>query len=337
MPRKPVWPPRLLKTKTGYYRAKCPQSGQYVSFGRDPAEAQRRYADWLTGIDRPAPIHVTPAAVSVAAVCARWLAEADLSPKEATNYQLTVRHLIETHGTLAARLFDVPALKAHRKHLLERMGPRTANSRVGRIRTIWRWAEEEKLVPPGSWKHLLALRPVKVPPRESRSVSRADLDKVCALLRQEAADMLRLQWFTGMRPGEVRLMAWDRITDGVYYPEQHKGKHRGHVRAVVLGPDAAAILERYAGRAGVLFLTRTGRAYSDEAYSRVVLRAARRAGVKLTPYSMRHSFKDRVTAEHGLDVARAALGQVSLGTTNQYGTAADLELARRILDLPEAG
>jgi integrase len=65
-----------------------------------------------------------------------------------------------------------------------------------------------------------------------------------------------------------------------------------------------------------------------------VANGSKKAGVKVTPYQGRHSFKARVTREHGLDCARAALGQKSLGTTNGYAAELDLELAKEAVRKP---
>ena len=345
--RKKVWPPPLKEHK-GYARAKDPATGQYKSFGKAGPEARKRYAAWLAGLSEPAPIEITLADLTVADVLDRWFAERDseLHPKERKNYIYSIRDLKETHGNTAARLFDVPALKSHRKTISKKLAPRTTNSRIGRIRTIWRWAEEEKIVPPGSWQHLLSLKALKCPPKPNRSCTLEDIEQVCAFLRPEAADMLRLQYWTGMRPGEVRIMAWSMIEGNIYYPEQHKGKHRGHVRAVVLSSEAMEILAKYrqdktcpnSGQnvSRPIFLNRLGKPYSDEAYSRHIMRKAKIAGVHVTAYSARHGFKDRLLREgKSLDEVRAAMGQVSLGMTNDYGSAADLELARRAVEKPD--
>jgi hypothetical protein len=53
--------------------------------------------------------------------------------------------------------------------------------------------------------------------------------------------------------------------------------------------------------------------------------------VKLHPYQLRHSAKERITRTEGLDAARAVLGQLSLGTTNLYARQQDVEKATSVM------
>jgi integrase len=73
------------------------------------------------------------------------------------------------------------------------------------------------------------------------------------------ADMILLQWHTGMRPGEVCIMRpVDIDTTGEvwhYRPSRHKCQYRGRERQVPLGPQAKEIVQRrLLGRAVDAFL-----------------------------------------------------------------------------------
>jgi integrase len=154
--------------------------------------------------------------------------------------------------------------------------------------------------------------------------------------------MLVLQWWSGMRPGEVRVLRRDEVdTTGpewLYRPGAHKCSWRGQERVVVLGRKAQAVLRPWLAKAaasGYVFPPSRKRKggrdhYSMGNYARAVLRARRKAGVPdLHSYLARHAAKQRVTRELGLDAARSFLGQRSLQTTDGYGEAVDLELARK--------
>ena len=63
--------------------------------------------------------------------------------------------------------------------------------------------------------------------------------------------MAELQWWSGMRPGEVVQMRWadiERPGDGapwVYRPRRHKSQHLRRERVIFLGPKAQAVLTRF--------------------------------------------------------------------------------------------
>ena len=258
---------------------------------------------WLSEITEPAKAKESLANPTVADIADTWFAEhqATLHPSEIGPLKITIRSLKALCGRVMAKDFDVPALKAFRAGIVEGawddregLSPRTANSRVKRVRSIWRWAEEEKLVPKGSWEHLRALKPLRCGPRKPRSTTLEDIEKVAGCVPTAVGDMLRLQYWTGMRPGEVRLMQWVEIDGDVYTPNGHKNDWREQGRAVVLCKDALAILDKYRGKAGYLFQTRKGKPYGDNLYGLTVRRGCKRAGVKLVPYSGRHACKDRI-------------------------------------------
>lgn len=268
--------------------------------------------------------------------------------KELRHFKIAWRVLAATHGELPASEFKAGQLEAvqlamatgswnHSKGWCRNV----VNRQTVRIRTIWRWAERVGLVPAGAWGNLrtlpaLALNDARV--RVTAPVEPAsdgDYAAVLSELPRIGKAMLRLQWLTGMRSAEVRTMRWEEIRDGVYRPKQHKNAWRGHARAVVLGPKALAVLRWWCPvppKAGPVFVHRRGRGYTTFTYAQMIRRAAHAAGVSgFHAYRVRHSAKDRITAACGLDHARAQLGQRSIGTTNAYGTAADVKLAREAM------
>lgn len=67
------------------------------------------------------------------------------------------------------------------------------------------------------------------------------------------ATMLRIQWLTGMRPGELRVMRpmdIDQSSDvWIFEPAEHKNAYRGLSRRIPLGPRAQdALIPLLAGR-----------------------------------------------------------------------------------------
>lgn len=225
------------------------------------------------------------------------------------------------------------------------------NHQVSRIRTVWRWAERKRLVPKGSWGCLSTLPPIerfkkvrRAPIR--RAVDDATVEAAIAELSPIVGAMVRVHLATGMRPGElVRMQAGEvELRDGLgeytIPPDEHKdGWRDGQAKVVILPPDAVAAIAPWleaAKRIGPhVCIWRPSsdphHHYGVEGYYRAVARACERAGVPhFCPYSMRHRVKQRITREHGLDAARAALGQKSIGSTDRYSREQDLETARKV-------
>jgi integrase len=225
---------------------------------------------------------------------------------------------------------------------------RVVNRHITRLRTFWRWCERKKLAPAGSWAALRTVEPLAGNDPRVRHTSRrkpctfADLLQVVRHAPRVVKAMLLLQWWCGMRPGEVRRMRAceiDRTSDvWIYRPSQHKNDWRGQERVVPLGPKAQAVLGSWLARAtapeAYLFPPTKRRkgsegCYTSAGYCRAVQVAGERAGVKgLHAYLCRHAAKQRVTRELGLDAARSFLGQKSVQSTDGYGDAVDLQQAR---------
>lgn len=226
-----------------------------------------------------------------------------------------------------------------------RWSRRVVNRNIVRIRTVWRWAERVGLVPPGSWGNLRTLPGLK--PNDARVIDRparraVSRDEVWDTIRvacPKAKAVLLLLYWSGMRPSELRDMRPGDIDKSdprcwIYRPAKHKNAWRGQERFIVLGPKCIAVLnwwEEGPPDCPILRPRSGPKPYTDYGLAQLLRRSAIKAGVKgLQPYRLRHAAKDRITAQHGLDTARAVLGQRSLDTTNGYGTQVDLKTARRV-------
>jgi integrase len=220
------------------------------------------------------------------------------------------------------------------------------NRRVVRVRTVWRWLERKKIVPAGAWASLRAVpgltaqNPRVRHKKKEKPPTRGDFLRVARKATRLVRIMLLLQWYSGMRPGEIRILRrCDLDTSDplcwVYRPAEHKQDWRGQERAVPLGKRCIRWLSRQLARVGsepeaAVFAHRRRAPYKDTSYAQAVRRAAERAGLKgFHSYLCRHSMKQRITSEQGLDIARAVLGQKSIESTNGYGDATDLDLAKR--------
>lgn len=282
------------------------------------------------------------------------------------------RPLSEVFGSTPARDFGPKRLQelrtwivTHRPEGARPLARSTVNGRVRRIVHLFRWATSMELVPPAVWQGLRALpglrrgetTRVREAPRV-KPVAWDSVEPVLLHLSPTVAAMVRLQWLTGMRPGEVRGMRMaelDRSGDvWVYRPRHHKTEHhddrceryigprgqqvvlpflKGDPQALLFSPEASEIernLLRRASRKAPLWPSHearfrpeptgsAGAQYSAHTYRRAIERACRRAAVQpWSPNQLRHSGATRIRERYGIEAARAFLGHTTTDTTEIY-------------------
>jgi integrase len=368
MARKSNWPPKVYFHRgTGQDRIRVNGRDIYLGPHGSP-EARAEYARVVVTL---AAGGVPPAKSSapeetVSDVVSAWWAHAqgtyDPRGRELEQFQLSLAPLLRLYGPEPASTFDARALEVVRQAMaagtwytpeeLAQRGERypaawsrnVVNRRIVRIRTVWRWADSHGLVPHGNWgnlRTLKALAPNSRLARHTAPVEAATWHELRLVLRRVEPvpqAMLLLQWWAGMRSGEVRLMRPCEIDRTgpvwIYRPSEHKNAWRGQERAIPLGPKCQAVLGRFVRHAAdTAYLFPPGRGartdhYTPFTYAQVVRRAAEAAGVPgFHPYRLRHAARLRITRERGLDAARAILGHKSLGTTNEYAAGVDLQTA----------
>lgn len=224
------------------------------------------------------------------------------------------------------------------------------NHQVGRIRTVWRWAERKRLVPRGSWGNLCTLPPIERFHKVRRATIRQAVDdavveETLKHVTPIIGAMLRVHLLIGCRPGELVRMQANEIeigADGLgaYTFAEHKDAWRdGATKTIILPAEAVAILSPWleaARRIGPdIPLWRHSRdpkkCYGVEGYYRHIVRACERNGIKpWYPYGIRHNFRRKVGRQFGIEGARAALGHKSIHMTAEYSKEQDLELARKV-------
>lgn len=295
--------------------------------------------------------------------CSTYYRRHDGTPtSEAQVCQCALRTLREMFGERPAAELQHSDVLALRDALVRRgLCRKTVNSYIERVRRMWAWALDEGHITATRKAELTQVKPLAAFRSEARetepvkSVPDADMDATLSLLAQNLADTVRVQRFTGTRPSEVCLMSWADIdtsrTPWVYRPSQHKTQWRGQMRAVLIGPRARAILERYR-RFGIPFsplaavkvelesptgLThgipdRPTDKWTEQRYSAAIRCAAKSAGVPpWTPNRLRHSFATEVRRKHGLIVAAALLGhRQAFATTQGYSHEAAVDELVRI-------
>jgi len=170
--------------------------------------------------------------------------------------------------------------------------------------------------------------------------------------------MVQLQRCTGMRPGEVtRLRAADLNMSGEigeYVPADHKTKHHGKRRVVMIGNRAQEILKPFLSvkmtaylfnpqhgrqefvgkqfREGAKTFVRNNRDhYSVKGYSVAIKRACKLAEVPhWSPNQLRHNFATMARKAAGIEASRVLLGHSSAVTSEIYAER-DLDAARAVV------
>jgi integrase len=249
---------------------------------------------------------------------------------EQDNIRQALRFLRRLYGNTPAARFGPLALKAVRATMIEaRRCRKVINKDVGRIRGLFKWAAGNEILPVTVYQALLTvpgLAKGRNPDvKESEPVTPAPEENVWAVHKAVAPHigvMIELQWWTGMRPGEVVLLRTcdiDRSDDvWVYLPGCHKREHHELPRPVAIGPKAQAVLgpslrpdrpEEYlfsprrvmAARKSGRKLIRPGEHYRESSYRNVIRRACERLGIPIwSPNQLRHNAGTRVRQRLGL-------------------------------------
>jgi integrase len=288
-----------------------------------------------------------------------------LSNRDFHRHKVAINSVLDLYGETVATEFGPLALSVVRDSMV-RHGycRRLINQMVSIIRQWFRFCVSKELIPTETWLALKALEPLKknrtIAPDHPK-VLPVDSDVVERTIKHlpgMLADMVRLQQYTGMRPGEVCLMhtsdiikKW-RTVDGVevwlYRLERHKTRWRGFRREIPLGPKAQLLLRKYMKVEGFLFNPREcyrkthphllknrgsramGDHFNSNIYQKAILRACRKAQLpKWSPNQLRHSVGTWVETEYGREDARCVLGHTTPQTTAIY--AESVERAAKVV------
>jgi integrase len=235
-----------------------------------------------------------------------------------------------------------------RKRKKTMLSRKTVNGHVKRICKAFRVAASLDLIPIETYQRLLTVEALRrgevnyVAERQPvRPVDERDFNATLSHLSADIAAMVKLQWYTGARPGEIlglRTIDVDRTgPQWCCRPESHKTEHHGKTREIWLGHQAMDALRPFLKADPKLLIfdmglsARTAGKVRLDHYRDAVLAGCKAAGIgEWTPNRLRHSWATRVRkTRHGLEGARAGLGHSSLSTTEIYAER-DSDLAREV-------
>lgn len=352
MPRQPRIPSYRLHKPSG--RAVVTISGKDIYLGvYESPESQVAYkkeiAEWLANHQ----LEIGPASPTrtVNEILLAYLRHAQQyyrkhgkPTKQLARIQAALRPVRELYGTSLAAEFGPLALKAVRQVMIDGGWSRNyVNACVGCIKRLWKWAASEELVTSEIFQRINTvegLRKGRSKAKETkpiRPVPWSDVKLALPHVSRAVRAMIKLQFLTGMRPGEVVILrACDINQDKPiweYRPSIYKTEHIDQERVIYLGPKAQAIIQKFLrpDPAAYLFSPKEARHlrkrrvndhYSVDTYLQAVQYGCAQAKMTVfTPLQLRHTAATRIRKRHGIEVARIILGHSTAFTTEIYAEA----------------
>jgi integrase/recombinase XerD len=203
---------------------------------------------------------------------------------------------------------------------------------IAALRSFYRYAENEKLLPanpaenlslPRRWKRL----PKALTGREIEQLLAPETRETPPALCDQA--VLELAYASGLRLAELRQIRLEQLhLEAGFVNVIGKGNKE---RVVPVGRKAVAAMQRYLEAArpklvtarspATVFLTKRGTPFAPVTLWLRIKQRVRRAGIarNVTPHTLRHSFATHLL-EHGADlrVIQELLGHASISTTEIY-------------------
>jgi len=324
----------------------------------DSVESRESYRQFLAERVFGTPDQQSSPSLSVARLVTQYLDHAreyyqnGTRHSEYANLRVTLLWLGVNFGEISADKLGPLTLKKIQTALIKLKHSRGyVNTEVARIRRLYRWAVSEQLVKPDVLSALQSVQPLRaghsVAQERARRIG-VEWDVVCQTLAYcspQIADMILIQWYTGVRSDSLCLMEGSQLevdTSPWIWRPRHKTEHLGVVAEIPIGPRCQRILERHLPAVGYVFSPRVARSnpryrenYTSASYYQHISRAMDRAASfghaipHWFPHQIRHSRARIVEREWGVEGARVALAHASLDATKVYSSR-DLELAKSV-------
>jgi len=358
-------PPGYCHHKTSN-RAYTRINGKQIYLGDyDSKESRIKYAeivaDWSAGnLDKYGEsVSISRLAVAYLKYAESYYTKNGKQTSTVSRIRSALRTLVAIYGEMKADQFQPLHLeKLQEKYIELKLSRRTITTYVDIVRQAFRFGVTKGKVSASVWQSLLAVRHLqkgRTDAKEARGVKPVhpyDIIKTLRKLGPIPSVLVRLQYLTGMRPGEARLMRLCEIDRAEelwkYTPQTHKTEHHGRSRLVFLGRKAQRIIQPFlnrdeesylfsptetleAGNKEIAGRTHYPNAYDWRSYYRAVVRAARRAGVdRWGPNQLRHTYGTYIRKNHGLEAAQILLGHSKADVTQVYAER-DFEKAENVV------
>lgn len=305
---------------------------------------------------------VSMVAAAYLAHAEEWYRKPDGTPtKQITVVRPAIRALRSLYGSVPAEEFRPSCLRVLVSQWADaRLSVETVNKYRGQVLLAFKHGVAHDMVPAPVWQALLAVdrlipgRTRARVPQDIQPVSWGSVEAVRPHVSPEVWGMIRIQWLTGARSGEVTtLRSTDIDTRGAVWQaviKDHKTAYRGKRRVLRFGIEAQGVLREFLADCpvgGYLFSParaikrraedagghrrerqrqdprktgrRVGDHYTPDSYRRAIQRACDAADVPhWHPHQLRHTFGTMVRQRYGQDAAQVALGHAWAKTTEVY-------------------
>ena len=362
-----------------YYTADGKRRKKYFPGAFRSAESKAAYGQFIKEISQSltpglVPTTETGSRYRVAELAALWLDHCSkLYDREAETKRCAkaIQPVIDFCHDRFCDDFGPKDLKRCRSQLI-RIGNsrKTIKDKINRVVQMFRWGAEEELCSETIYMKLKAVEPLRKGQEgvsDGRGkvlpVSWACVEPVLSHVQPPVAAMIRVQWLTGMRSGnlvDLRPCDLDRSDDvWVYRPAQHKTAYMDQDLSIFIGPQAQEVLLPYLDRkeTAYCFSPREsvqalnadrgavkcaddyqfyGDKYDSHAYGVAVRRGIEQANrgqedtiPAWSPHQLRHARATAIQKTHGIEAARVSLGHANIATTDIY-VESELAVARKI-------
>lgn len=225
-------------------------------------------------------------------------------------------------------------------------GPWTKRQTCLMINAAFNWAVKVQLIPANPF------RTVSYPPGpDRRDVTEEEFKALVEACSPQHQNFLKLLWFTGARPCELRRLEWRHLNIDndppliVLGEGEHKTWNSTHKpRIIRLTPQALEVIadqDRLQGRRGLdsafVFCRRDGQPYGKTGSEHAFRRAREKAGLPedVLMYGIRHAMGTRLAAQgFGAHLISEALGHARSATSDRYvhlhGRHKDVVMAMRL-------
>ena len=231
--------------------------------------------------------------------------------------------------------------RAFKSYLLTVAGfkPATVNRRLASLSRYCAWARAQELLQGDPMQEVKGVRQVKPAPKALAAVElRRLLREVHKRGIPRDIALVEVLVNTGLRAGELAKLTLDDLE-----LSERKGKltvrsgKGAKYREVPLNADARRALRDYLdvrpqGEEKALFLGQRGNGLTPSAIWRVVKQYGQRAGLEISPHTLRHTFGTRLVRRKGIDLVTVAamMGHESLDTTAIYTQPSEEDMAEAV-------
>jgi integrase len=140
-------------------------------------------------------------------------------------------------------------------------------------------------------------------------ISPAEFKKIVSLGKDENfRDLLKVVWWSGMRPQEICRIEARHLKDGFIEFEKLESKGKRDERQVFLTDEALKLCQKWAKKnpSGPIFRNTRGNQWTAFAFSNRFARMQEELGFKVAMYAFRHSFAHHAITTGGLSLEETA-------------------------------